>query len=54
MIIVSLNINDFGGINEHLANYKRFNYKGDKVTDWGAWKKIEKTTIIDKVKNFII
>lgn len=30
MLIISLNINDFGGVNKHLADYD---------WDWNLWKK---------------
>ena len=53
MLITSLNINDFGGTNEHLANYRKTNYYGKEVIDWSSWKKIEKTIVIDKLKDII-
>lgn len=39
MLIISLNINDFGGVNEQLANYRKINYYGRTVTDWDFWRK---------------
>ena len=53
MLIISLNINDFGGVNEQLANYRKINYYGRTVTDWDFWRKIEKTIVIKKLKNII-
>lgn len=53
MLIISLNINDFGGVNEQLANYRKINYYGRTITDWDFWRKIEKTIIIKKLKNII-
>ena len=53
MIIISLNINDFGGTTEHLACYKKINYYGNKVTDWDSWKQLPKTDIVDKMKKLV-
>lgn len=54
MIIISLNINDFGGVDEQLMRYKRINYMGKEVINWNSWKKIDKTYIINKLKDYII
>lgn len=54
MLIISLNINDFGGAYEQLACYKKINYKGNEVTDWNSWKKISKSHIIAKLQKYIL
>ena len=54
MIIISLNINDFGGTNEHLACHKKTNYYGKEVTDWNSWKKVSKTYVINKLKDLVL
>ena len=54
MLVISLNINDFGGTNERLADYKRINYNGKECFDWGAWRKVPKAYIIDKLKDVVL
>ena len=44
MLIISLNINDFGGVNKHLADYD---------WDWNLWKKVNKTSVIFNLKKLI-
>ena len=46
--VLSLNINDFGGINNHLMEYKKLNQNGDKVTDWETWRES-----VDKNSSYI-
>ncbi len=36
--VVSLNLNDFGGIKYHLMECKKTNRNGDEVIDWDTWK----------------
>jgi len=38
--ILSLNVNDFGGISHHLQEYKKLNSQGKEVTDWKTWKEL--------------
>lgn len=54
MLIIGLNINDFGGTDEHLANYKKINYYRKECFDWATWRKIPKTHIIDKLKEIVL
>lgn len=50
MLIMSLNINDFGGTSEHLQEHKTANGH----IDWSFWKnRIYKIAIIDKLKDII-
>lgn len=52
--VLSLNINDFGGINHHLMEYKRLNWKGDEVTDWDTWKKcVDKKGTCNAILHYI-
>ncbi len=46
--ILSLNVNDFGGINNHLMEYKKLKRNGDKVTDWETWSES-----VDKNSSYI-
>jgi len=53
--ILSLNVNDFGGIDHHLMEYKKLNWQGKEVTDWLSWKesvdkKIPLLAILDYMK----
>lgn len=53
MLIISLNINDFGGTDEHLAKYKKINCFGKECFDWNAWRKIPKVHIIEWLKEIV-
>lgn len=50
MRIISLNINDFGGTQEHLACYKN----SRNHTNWNAWRNVPKTHVIDKLKYLVL
>lgn len=55
MKIMSLNINDFGGVTEKLMGQKTVGYKGKEVIDWKYWKDcIEKDSKVKEVKQYII
>lgn len=43
MKILSVNINDFGGLENHLMEYKRTNYYGKEVIYWEKWSMIDKS-----------
>ena len=48
MRILSININDFGGVNEHLMQYKYFHKKFQKeCIDWRYWSKIDKHAVLE-------
>lgn len=48
MRILSININDFGGINEHLMQYKYFHNKLKReCIDWRGWSKINKHAVLE-------
>lgn len=52
--ILSLNINDLGGINHHLMECKKRNWKGQEIIDWDFWKEfVEKTSIYLAILNYI-
>lgn len=53
MKIISLNINDFGGIQNHLMNYRKVNGNGKKVIDWSEWKKIDKSDVLNGLIEFV-
>lgn len=53
MLIMSLNINDFGGVDKHLVDHKIDGRYGNKIIDWEAWKRIDKTDSITKLKEII-
>jgi len=38
MTILSLNINDFGGLDHHLQECKKVGYNGRESTDWKYWR----------------
>lgn len=52
MKILSLNLNDFGGNNDHLFEHKTFNtYLGKECIDWKYWRQcVDKKTTIDKIR----
>ena len=49
MRILNLNVNCFGGSENHLMEHKKFNYYGKEVIDWNSWSKIDKKK---QVKDF--
>lgn len=49
MLIISLNINDFGGVNNYLAKLKSKNGR----QDWESWAKIDKSKPVEKLMHFV-
>lgn len=54
MKILSWNVNDFGGSEEHLMCYKKIDFSGRERLDWGYWKSIDKTDISEKIFHFVL
>lgn len=46
MLIISLNINDFGGTDEHLAKYKKINCFGKECFDWAHGERFLKCILL--------
>lgn len=54
MRIMSLNINDFGGVTEKLMGQKIVNYQGKECIDWKYWEYyIEKDSKVKEMKEHI-
>lgn len=53
--IISLNVNDLGGVNNHLMNHRYFNNRDRKYhIDWKYWARhIEKKAVWDSLKEYI-
>lgn len=55
MRIMSINMNDFGGKNKHLMNYRYFsNRDQSRHIDWKQWSRHDKTENWRKLKKYIL
>ncbi len=54
--IMSINMNDFGGKNEHLMNHRYFNNRDRKYQiDWKYWaKQVKKDETWNSLKEYIL
>ena len=54
MRILSININDFGGLENHLMEHKKYNaWVGRECIDWKYWSAIDKDVVFNKFLNYI-
>lgn len=54
MRILSININDFGGLENHLMEHKIFNaWLGRECIDWKFWSTIDKEEVVNKFLKYI-
>lgn len=54
MRIVSINMNDFGGTNNHLMEHKVYNaWVGRECIDWKYWSLIDKRNVFDMFLRYI-
>lgn len=54
LTILSLNINDFGGKNDHLMEYTKLNWQKREVIDWVAWRKmVNKEPAVSAILQYI-
>lgn len=52
--ILALNVNDFGGTNNHLMDYQYFNNRDRKRhIDWRGWAQIDKKAVWASLKKYI-
>ncbi len=51
---LSININDFGGLENHLMEHKKYNaWVGRECIDWKYWSAIDKDVVFNKFLNYI-
>lgn len=54
MRILSININDFGGLENHLMGHKKYNaWVGRECIDWKYWSTIDKEGVFNRFLKYI-
>ena len=51
--IIDLNVNDFGGAENHLMEYKTINCHGKEVIDWKRWREVNKSIPLKRIFEYI-
>lgn len=53
MRILSININDFGGLENHLMEHKKYNaWVGRECIDWKYWSTIDKEGVTSLIYHY--